>query len=445
MNSFFRNNKTKLLLILAVVYAAITLLFPVFQQNERTIQFYIIIFFLLSIVYFSSLFVVKPGILFKNSYSKYSIRKSKSSKRIIIIFVFGMIFRTILIPADISTSDDVYRYIWEGKMMVNGYNPFEYSPGSEELKNLHSDDFPERVTFPNMTTIYFPAAQYVFAAGYLISGENDTGLKILYLVFEFFTLLFLLKLLRLKKLDEDSLILYAWLPLPVMEFFINSHIDAAGIMFFTVFLYLIEKNKIYLSAVPYAFAAMTKLYPLFFAPLLIKKLGFKKAVNFGILTFAVSFILFTPFINGIDFTDNSLLTYLQRWEFNGSLFKLLGLISDSSTARIISLVLFVSGIGLISVFHKNFISAVYWIWILFIVFASTLYPWYLTWISAVNPLLGFWSVTSLFVTSNFTNFTPLADEWHEYSWVLLVEYIPFYILLIIEIYRVIKKRNSNAG
>ena len=320
------------------------------------------------------------------------------------IIIFGLLFRITLIPSHPSTSDDVYRYIWEGKIIYNGYNPFEITPDDARLNYLHNKDFPRLVTFPNMTTIYPSAAQAVFVLWYIISGDSDTGLKIIYLFAELLTFVFLIKILRLRKQNENLVILYSWLPLPIMESFINSHIDVVGILFFVIFIYFILKNKYLLSVLPFALSVLTKLYPLIVFPLLIKKIGWKKTLNFGIILAAICLILLYPFFPSNRPINASLFTYLKSWSFNGSVYSFLyGILHNGYLAREISLVLFIISIVIISIKYKDFLKGVYAVWISFIVFAATVYPWYLGWLAAVNPFFGFYSVLSLFFTVNFSN------------------------------------------
>ncbi|MCF8242500.1 MAG: glycosyltransferase 87 family protein [Melioribacteraceae bacterium] len=347
-----------------------------------------------------------------------------------------MIFRITLITTTPSTSDDVYRYLWEGKVLYNGYNPYEYPPESQALEHLHSDKLPEFVTFKHMTAVYPAAAQLIFYINYFFSGENDTALKLIYLVSEVITIMFILLLLRLKNKNQLFVILYAWLPLPVMEFFINSHIDAVGIAFFVMFIYFIEKDKLVHAAIPFALGILIKLYPIIFFPLLIKKIGFKKSLLFGLTSGLIILIFTLPFIPHESSINDSLSRYLSKWSFNGSFFRLFYLIGISGElARSINLVLFVILVGVIASHYHEFTKAVYAVWICFIMFSATLYPWYLGWIAAVNPLYSFASINTLFFTINFSNFTPLGDEWHEYLWVYLIEYLPFYLLLIYDISR----------
>ena len=230
------------------------------------------------IIYASAFIIYFIGYLFVKAHPDNSSSSNKlfSSKSIIIIFSFGIIFRPVLIPTVPSTSNDVYRYIWEGKLIANGENPFAKAPDNPELNYLQSEDYPEIVTYKDMTTIYPAAAQLTFLIGYIISGETDTGLKLLYLIAEILTFIFILKILHLRKVNRNFLLLYAWLPLPIMEYFINSHIDVVGIAFFVMFIYFILAERHVLAVFPFALSILVKLYPIIVLPLLMKKLRLRR-------------------------------------------------------------------------------------------------------------------------------------------------------------------------
>lgn len=416
-------------LILIGLGAAAELLFAaflVFQQPRETIDIYMIVYAITFLLMLAGYFL---------------IRNEESGKLIKIVFVFGLLFRATLIPTEISTSDDVYRYIWEGKVIANGYNPFEYAPNSDELKHLASERLPEEVAFNHMTTIYPPVAQAVFVAGYLISGENAIGLKIIYLLAELLTFIFLLKLFEVRGMNRNYFILYAWLPLPIMEYFINAHVDVVGIAFFVMFLYFMQKNNYLVAAIPFAFGFLTKLYLLIVAPLLLRELRLKRTFYFYLIITAITILLFLPLIPQERSVNESLFTYLSHWTFNGSVYYLFNLIfNDNYIARSICLILFVAIAGNIALRYDDFLKGVYGVWICFILFMPTLYPWYLGWAAAVNPFFAFSSVTSLFFTVNVTNFTPMGEVWKEYWWAYLIQYVPFYILLAKEFTDVLKGR-----
>ena len=373
-----------------------------------------------------------PVLLFFSKALK--IGKSKRLKLPLTIIFFGIFFRLTLFPALPTTSDDVYRYLWEGKVLTAGHNPFTKAPNDTSLIPLR-DGVYDKVTFKDIPAIYPPISQLVFAAGYGIKNNSVTALKLIYLLCELITLLFLLKLLDLKKKNLNYIILYAWLPLSIMEYFINAHLDPIGIMFMMMFIYFMEKEKHILSSVAFSLAILSKLYPVILFPLVIKKLGLKKTFVFSLITAILVTTFYLPFLNWNFTAFTALRNYLSNWEFNGSVYNILKyFLDDGNLIKIICGSAFVITTGIIAYKYKNFTKAAYAVFITLIVFSSTLYPWYLGWIAALNPVHAFYSVTSLLFTSNFANFTPLAPVWREYLVVLLIQYVPFFIFLVLDVF-----------
>ena len=362
----------------------------------------------------------------------------------VFIIITGILFRITVIPSVPTTSPDVYRYIWEGKVTANGINPYQTPPDAHILTQFRTGLW-EKVGFKSMASIYPPLAQVSFLIGYVLSGESVWGLKIIYLICEIITLIFLLKLLRLRKINPCYIILYAWLPLPIMEYFINAHIDVVGITFFILFLYHIEKGRNILSPVFLALSFLVKFYPIMIFPLLIKKLGIRRLVPFTLIFLFTTIIFYAPFITRDLAIKNSLTTYLLHWEFNGSVYNLIKLFSDGALARIICSVLLVISIVLISYKYNNFLNGSFGVMLSFVIFATTIYPWYLGWVAVLNPFLTFYSVFSLLFTSDFSNFTPMGKVWQEYWQVLIIEYIPFFLLLYIDLRNKFLNKKANLS
>ncbi len=378
----------------------------------------------------------EPGnIFFQKVLDKLSVSVSSIEARyVFVILLFGILFRLTLFPTDVITSPDVNRYLWEGKVINNGFNPYLYAPDADKLYHLR-DDVYDKLTFKHIPAIYPPAAQYVFAAAYFFFGEDTTGLKLLYLLCELLSFIFILKLLELKKIPLNSIILYVWLPLPIMEYFVNAHIDPLLITFLIMFVYYSEKKNLKLSALFLALSVLSKVISIILLPLILKQFGIKKSIIF-ILIFVLTIIAgYLPFIYDDINVLIALNKYVAKWEFNASIYYLLKIIfADGTIARIICNAGLSISIFIISYKYKDFSKAVYGVLIAFIVFVATLYPWYLGWIAVLNPVFNFYSVTSLLFTINFSNFTPLAPEWKEYVPVLMIQYILFYVLLSYDFY-----------
>lgn len=426
----------KLFFIIPAVIIEVILISYVAINPKGDIVLYMLYYFELFLFFFLSLFLLRR------------IKPDQKSKFHIPIFIIvtGIIFRLTLIPAVPSTSPDVYRYIWEGKAAYNGINPYLVHPDSSIVSHLKTVDW-GKVGFKHITSVYPPFSQAVFTVSYIISGDYLWGLKLIYLLFETLTLVFIYKLLLLKKVKPENVIYYAWLPLPLMEYFVNSHLDCMGISLLIMFIYYFEKGYIKASAVFFTLSFLSKFYPVFLFPLIFKKAGLKPSVKFLIIFTLITALAYLPFIGGGMLIFKQILAYIQNWEFNGSVYNLLKLFTDGYTAKKICTALLVLTIGIITVKGKDFSKSSLLILTSVLIFSSTVYPWYLGWTAALNPVAGLTSLIYLYFSSNFSNFTPLGQVWKEYWRVLLIEYIPFSIFFFYELRSVFflpeKKNNDN--
>jgi hypothetical protein len=297
-----------------------------------------------------------------------------------------------------------------------------------------------------MVTIYPPISQMTFLSAYLLKGESIIGLKLIYLFLDLIIMFLLLKFLYLKNVDLNNIILYAWMPLILMEFFVNVHIDLVGILFMLLFIYFIEKNKIYSAAVFFSLAFLSKIYPVILFPLVLKKAGLKRSLYFFLIFLVITFCAYFPFIYKDFSVFTSFFIYLKKWEFNSSIYLLLKHnYLNPEYSRLLCAGLFILSVGVISILYKDFTKAAYGVFIAMIIFGTTLYPWYLGWIASLNPLYNFYSVTSLLFTINFSNFSTLGTVWKEYFFVHLIEFVPFFALLIIDVFIMWKHRKKRIA
>jgi alpha-1,6-mannosyltransferase len=335
--------------------------------------------------------------------------------------------------------------LWEGKILSHGYNPFITAPQDSQLIKYRTKLYDD-ITYKNMVTIYPPVSQMTFLSAYLLKGESIIGLKLIYLLIDLIIMFLLLKFLYLKNIDLNNIILYAWMPLILMEFFVNVHIDLVGILFMLLFIYFMEKNKIYSAAVFFSLAFLSKIYPVILFPLVFKKAGLKRSLYFLLIFLVITFSSYFPFIYKDFSVFTSLFVYLKKWEFNSSIYLLLKhnyLTPEYS--RLLCAGLFILSVGVISILYKDFTKAAYGVLISLIIFGTTLFPWYLGWIASLNPLYNFYSVTSLLFTINFSNFSTLGTVWKEYLFVHLIEFVPFFALLIIDIFIMWKYRGEKSN
>ena len=65
--------------------------------------------------------------------------RSLSASSIAFLLLCGGLFRATLIPRAPDLSDDLYRFVWDGRVAAAGISPYRFAPDTPELadKSLH--------------------------------------------------------------------------------------------------------------------------------------------------------------------------------------------------------------------------------------------------------------------------------------------------------------------
>jgi hypothetical protein len=356
------------------------------------------------------------------------------------IAAFALLFRLTLIPHSVIGSDDIYRYIWDGKVAAAGVNPFAYTPTDPHLSHLATADLPSKVNHPELRSVYPALAQILFLTSHVLFGDSAWGIKLLLTVMDCLTVFFIWRFVRERADPVIPVLLYAWCPLPVLYFALDGHIDALGIPFFVLGLYFLCGQKTVRGAVAIGLSALAKLVPLLVLPLLIRHLrGFRRFLIPSLpplMVIAGAYLYFEPSWGVVE----SLATFGSRWEFNGSVFSITYFLTGSNeAAHIVSGVLIFMTIGILTFMDRPLLEKVFWGFVGFILLSPVVHPWYLTWLAALVALR--WS-PGVFV---FLGMSALANVvvyqyrayglWSDNPILLLVEYLPVIVLLVREVLR----------
>lgn len=350
----------------------------------------------------------------------------------------GILLRVSFVSINPIGSDDYYRYMWDGKVQSSGINPYLHSPNDPSLQKLHSETIPKFINNPDMKTIYFPLSQWLFYAGYSLSGEAVWGYKLLLLIFELLTLTALFLLIRKNKIPDKFILLYALCPLPIIQFSLDAHLDGFGLPLLILALFFYLDNKKILSLIFLGLSFSIKPVGLLFLPILFfyeKKLPERiKIVFIPAIVFSVQFL---PYI----FSSNpfeAFFIYTKHWAFNGIVFNIINLLTQNNQAsRIICGILLVICLlpfifNRLDLLHKYYYSV-----LLLLIFSPVVHPWYIAWLAVLLPILPRWSGIFYVGLSSLTVFTVLSYQlngfWKEYPIVLILEYIPVISIFIYEL------------
>lgn len=281
------------------------------------------------------------------------------------VIVFGLLFRAVILPSQQIQEDDVYRYLWDGKVFANGINPFEYAPAEvhdfkalriqnpenyyetyverneRELEQLDalkwaspkSLKYLERVNHPDVSTIYPPMAQFVFRLVHQIKPDSIIALRSGFLIFDIMTLVFILGILSRLGIDKSACLIYFWSPLIIKETFNSTHLDIIGISLLTGSIYFLLCHRHTLATLFLAFGFLGKLYPVILLPLYLKacyekmdqagKKAWLAAFGNASLFLGVTILGYLPFMGiGLQMFDG-LKAFTLYWQSNDSIFAIL--------------------------------------------------------------------------------------------------------------------------
>ncbi len=182
-----------------------------------------------------------------------------------IILLGALILRAMLLHLPPGLSRDSWRYLWDARVTLHGFSPYVYAPFDKALIPLRDLVLLPNSRFRTAPTIYPPGAQGVYLLSYLLAGSNLYFLKGIFLIFDMVTCIALVILLGRKGLDQRRVILYAWCPLPIIEFAIEGHVDVITLTF-TILAVLAATNTSMrgrlLSGFLIGLATLTKIYPI---------------------------------------------------------------------------------------------------------------------------------------------------------------------------------------
>ncbi len=197
-----------------------------------------------------------------------------------IIFAGALIFRAMLLPLPPNLSHDSWRYLWDARVTLHGYSPYVYAPQNSLFNSLH-DFIYANSRFRTVPTIYPPGAQGMFLLSYLLAPSNLIFLKGIFMVCDLATCAALAWLLARRGLDPRRAIIYAWCPLPIVEYAIQGHVDVITITFMVVAILCATcefRGSRVLTGLLIGLATLTKIYPIFLLIVVMRRRDWKLLV-----------------------------------------------------------------------------------------------------------------------------------------------------------------------
>ena len=389
----------------------------------------------------------------------------------------AIICRLILVFALPNLSNDIYRFIWDGRLLVQGFNPFDHLP-LYYLENNISVEGIDRALFEaydskNFFTVYPPVAQAQFGTAVWLFPQNIYGASVVMKLWLFFfeagSVFLMVKLLKRFNLPTWNVLWYALNPLIIFEICGNLHFEGAMIFFLLLSIWLLTNpksqvpNPIFLSALAFSLSICSKLLTILFLPFFVRIMGWRKAIMYYVIVGLATVLFFMPIVNATFISNfgDSLNLYFQKLEFNASIYYLVRwagyhIMGYNPIAVIGPALGLVTMVGILWMAFRHFIfpkykeggakiyskvlcfseNGIIELWLfsicLYLATTTTMHPWYVAMPLAlcVFTKWRFPVVWSGMIFLTYINYSIVP--YHENLWIVALEYMVVYAWFIWE-------------
>lgn len=345
------------------------------------------------------------------------------------LWIVGIAARLALLPLLPHFTDDIYRYMWDGWVQLNGVNPYVHPPAAPELAELRTA-WHGLVNHPGVSTIYPPAAQLVFAA-LALTGPAVWVFKAAWVAADLAVAEVIRRLARRRGGDGRlPLLLYLWCPLLLVEVAWSGHLEPLGLLPMTLALAAGAAG----GGAWLALSAGVKFAPAAALPALWRRHGGRAALLFA----AVAGALTLPYLLGAGsaMTDG-LFEYARRWSFNPGPHRLLSAVLGGADPARWGGAVAVAGVAGWAAWRRWPLErTLLWTVGAGLLVSPTLHPWYVLWVLPLaalrgsrgwilftgTALLGYWHHETFMATG----------QWPQPAWLSALTWVPPILLLAVD-------------
>jgi hypothetical protein len=373
-----------------------------------------------------------------------SLRSRDSRPLLVLGLVFAALFRLSIIFFPPYLSDDIYRYIWDGRVQAAGINPYRYIPADESLAGLRDEKiYPNINRRDSAQTIYPPVAEAAFLLVTRFS-ESVTWMKAAMVGFEAIAVWALVQLLISLGFARQRVLIYAWHPLVVWELAGSGHVDALAIAFIAVALLARRRRSETWTGLFIACATCVKLFPAVLFPALYMRRSWKMPLIFV----ATVLIAYLPYLNvGPVAVLGSLPGYAaERGIASGEQFFLLAVARQFLNAHLptsVYVVFVIAVLGILSLWlmqdqpgdETRYLRNGLIIASVFIVLLAPHFSWYFCWLVIFLCFIPSIAIFYMTFASFLLYFTWINDSPNRVLVLKALIFVPVFILGLIEIRR----------
>lgn len=322
-------------------------------------------------------------------------RKPRTLSALVLVLVVAAGLRLVLVDEKPALSNDVYRYVWDGRVQAAGINPYRFAPNEPELAPLRDEAIYPRMNRLGVQTAYPPVAEGLYAALYRLHPDSIAWTKLAIVLLDLVSIGLLAYLLSRLRRPPVWALLYAWHPLVVFELGGAGHVEGLVVLLVLASLLAAIARRTVLTGVLLAAGALVKPYALVLLPALVRgRRALAVAAGASVATIALAYV---PFLDAGLHVLGYLPGYLREEGFTrGTRFYLLGLV-DTEPAPLLTAVYVAAAAALLLGLSARFVlrpddsasaqaTRALLLFTTMWVLASPTYPWYALLAVALLPL-----------------------------------------------------------
>ena len=382
-----------------------------------------------------------------------------------LVMFFAVLFRLVFFFSEPIQEDDFYRYLWDGKVVASGLNPYRFAPLDVQMsagidgpiqpyRDIADEDEQfafvlSRVNHPGVPTIYPPVAQVVFGLTALVAPGSLLALRVAFLFFDIGVCLVIIGLLRHLDLSPVWVLIYAWSPMVIKEVMNSPHYDVVPTFLLVLALFALVTDRRLLAFSSLGGAILGKVFPLVLLPLFAYRTWRQHGLRTGCGGLAVTSLViysgYAPFVSAGSGLWQGSITFAEQWQTNSFVFPLLlQLTSDRWVANGL-VVMCIAGAVIIALWRNSrggdeqFLCGCFFVIGTLLLLSPVGNPWYFTWaipFVCLFPRLSWLLLSGLLGLYYFVFYFLYRGEPDTFQWVIWLEYVPFYMLLAWEWWQV---------
>lgn len=167
-----------------------------------------------------------------------------------------------------TLSDDMYRYVWDGRVQAQGISPYRFPPNAPELTRSRDGAVYPSINRKGVVTVYPPAAEAAYALLWRIVPDSIHWFQVAMALGALSAGILLTGLLRDLGRSPMRALIYLWSPLLIFETAHSAHVDGLILPFLVGAWWARVRERDGMVGILLGIATAMKFYPALLMPFL---------------------------------------------------------------------------------------------------------------------------------------------------------------------------------